>query len=410
MAIFRPAGIARDWLQDGWAYVRTVARVLRPARFSVIVFALGSVALFVDQGQEVLLAIGDPAGGGFWSKVLFFVAVTIWALNCWYGARVMLHIDFTPRGKRSDPYAIDRNDKHIKRLLKHAPRIIGAGCYAAVAATLGLAQGDFTYLVFASLVLGVLFLLFAIFRRTVLGRWMKDTSGEVRQADALIGNFMDLPVATLAAVCITFALALITFLVSIFLPAWPMDLGIDPAVILLFAIATWVPAGSYLVYTARKNQLPVLTIVFAFAVLFSFWNDNHTIRTCGENAEECVEDGSVAASVKLRPPVAEAYKAWNSRLPEQAGNPAGTRPLVVIATAGGGSRAAYWTATVLGEIHKQRPNFADHVFAISGVSGGSLGAVVYRALLNPGTPDADIGAKAQTILGCKAPVLCTTSR
>src|SRR5207237_9639901 len=50
-------------------------------------------------------------------------------------------------------------------------------------------------------------------------------------------------------------------------------------------------------------------------------------------------------------------------------------------TEGGGIRAAYWTAIVLGALQDSNPNFAPHLFAISGVSGGSLGAVVFEALL-----------------------------
>jgi hypothetical protein len=54
---------------------------------------------------------------------------------------------------------------------------------------------------------------------------------------------------------------------------------------------------------------------------------------------------------------------------------------VVVATAGGGIRAAYWTATVLGELHDCIPELDDHLFAVSGVSGGSVGATVYRNVI-----------------------------
>ena len=73
-------------------------------------------------------------------------------------------------------------------------------------------------------------------------------------------------------------------------------------------------------------------------------------------------------------------------------------PLYIVATEGGGIRAAYWTATVLGGIQDANPNFAPHLFAISGVSGGSLGAAVFSALLaepNPGL----FKEKANLILG-----------
>ncbi len=54
-------------------------------------------------------------------------------------------------------------------------------------------------------------------------------------------------------------------------------------------------------------------------------------------------------------------------------------PLIVVTTAGGGIRAALWTALVLGAAQDQQPIFAQRVFAISGVSGGALGATVFAA-------------------------------
>jgi hypothetical protein len=56
-------------------------------------------------------------------------------------------------------------------------------------------------------------------------------------------------------------------------------------------------------------------------------------------------------------------------------------PLVIVATAGGGITAAYWTASILGGLEDAYPGFHRHIFGISSVSGGSLGATVFRALL-----------------------------
>jgi heme exporter protein D len=58
-------------------------------------------------------------------------------------------------------------------------------------------------------------------------------------------------------------------------------------------------------------------------------------------------------------------------------------PMVIVATAGGGIRAAYWTATVLERIKNDLgPNgLRPYLFAISGVSGGSVGATAFDAAL-----------------------------
>jgi hypothetical protein len=61
-------------------------------------------------------------------------------------------------------------------------------------------------------------------------------------------------------------------------------------------------------------------------------------------------------------------------------NSDGKATLVVVATAGGGIRAAYWTAMALSKLN-EIPDFRRHLFAISSVSGGSLGAALFRASL-----------------------------
>src|SRR6266480_3317359 len=74
-------------------------------------------------------------------------------------------------------------------------------------------------------------------------------------------------------------------------------------------------------------------------------------------------------------------------------------PLFIVATEGGGIRAAYWTTTVLGTIQDADSSFADHVLAISGVSGGSLGAAVFDALVADAAPQGEFAKRGKAILG-----------
>ncbi len=57
-------------------------------------------------------------------------------------------------------------------------------------------------------------------------------------------------------------------------------------------------------------------------------------------------------------------------------------PVYLIAAEGGGLRAAYWSAQVLARLEDHSPEFADHVLAMSGVSGGALGLAVFSALVH----------------------------
>jgi predicted acylesterase/phospholipase RssA len=54
-------------------------------------------------------------------------------------------------------------------------------------------------------------------------------------------------------------------------------------------------------------------------------------------------------------------------------------PIFVVNADGGGVRAAWWAASILATLQDQQRAFATRVFAISGVSGGSLGAAVFAA-------------------------------
>jgi hypothetical protein len=65
--------------------------------------------------------------------------------------------------------------------------------------------------------------------------------------------------------------------------------------------------------------------------------------------------------------------------------------MVLVACRGGASRAGYWTAAAPAQLQTaaakltgkdgKRVDFGAHVFAISSVSGGSVGAVGYSAML-----------------------------
>jgi hypothetical protein len=70
-------------------------------------------------------------------------------------------------------------------------------------------------------------------------------------------------------------------------------------------------------------------------------------------------------------PAPPARKEW----------PAGIRyPVFIIAVEGGGIYAASAASVFLARLADLEPEFDDHVFAISGVSGGSIGAAIFQAL------------------------------
>lgn len=90
----------------------------------------------------------------------------------------------------------------------------------------------------------------------------------------------------------------------------------------------------------------------------------------------------------------DAFDAWvAARVPDAVDPDQPWMPLVIVAASGGGGRAAYWTELALGclfgggvalaepacTVGDGSPADYEDVFAISGISGGSVGAAMYEA-------------------------------
>ena len=105
--------------------------------------------------------------------------------------------------------------------------------------------------------------------------------------------------------------------------------------------------------------------IFLLAILFSSWNFNHQIKSETNNAK--FESSSLD----------EYFSLWIEKRNIQEGS---TYPLFIVTAEGGASRSAYWTSGVLSNIQQRDPAFINHIFAISSVSGGSLGSATFSLL------------------------------
>ena len=80
----------------------------------------------------------------------------------------------------------------------------------------------------------------------------------------------------------------------------------------------------------------------------------------------------------------EAFREWlNVRRPtiEAYRKKGRSYPVFIVAAQGGGIYAAYHSALSLARLYDRCPEFANHVFVLSGVSGGSLGSAVFAELV-----------------------------
>ena len=147
--------------------------------------------------------------------------------------------------------------------------------------------------------------------------------------------------------------------------------AVGPICVVLLWVAAAAPLAAGLSVVAARSGWPVFTLLIALALLFDLLNLN---------------ENNAVREIRGQPPtsratVEQAFRAWllsrGDRAEYGARHP---YPVFIITAEGGGLGAAYFTAAVLASLQDSCPRFAQHTFAISAVSGGSVGAAVFAAL------------------------------
>ena len=151
---------------------------------------------------------------------------------------------------------------------------------------------------------------------------------------------------------------------------WKMGAWFGTIGTMVAACVALVPFLTWLTTSDRFPRWHWLTILLGVAVLWSYYdlNDNHELRELSDRK-----------SFVTAPAFDNAFQLWLlARSPLPSDEPF---PVVFVAAEGGGIRAAYFTAQVLAAFQDRCPEFARHLFAVSGVSGGSVGAAVFTGML-----------------------------
>lgn len=394
--------------------VRDLVWVLKPTRFSLLALAVVlGVMVGSDQIQDELVAVGEDAPILYRSGI--YAALCWWAFASFYWARFVLDFDQRPVPPETGPSVVPgRQAARIGWLVKQVPRIIGTAAF--VVAFIGFLVAGLCADALAALVVGGIFCtIFMWRRRPLLNRLSARLDPRSKrwaayfaipdQPGRRLHSWRDIPANTWVFLVINALISIALLLGTIFYPVvTARQFGtID---VMLLGTASWVVAGSVLVLFGEWTRIPVLTLIAVYLLLISPLNDNHQVRPFNR----------VPAP---RLGIDDAFKRWNAAGKMHAeldGTPART-PVIVVATEGGGVRAAYWTAVLLAQLQEDLPNFRDHLFAISGVSGGSLGAAVFDQLLGIDRSAADCkpasrfaGSAAASPSGQKPPPLVECAR
>jgi hypothetical protein len=372
-----------------WNWVQCIAQILMPLRFSIItIFLVALLFSWSAPGKDLLLSLADQKKLLTLENTLFFVALFFWALCLWYWSRVMMrfvHDDFLDsKGDKSEDKEwkvglLTWFRKHIPRLMGLVPFIIMFIAFPEAEKVYSkhlsdIAHLNLSYLSWTSLGLGSLYYCIVVLRRGVILGY-KNSELVKKHYAPNYENWRDLGRTSFTILFATLSLSTVIFIVVCINPQMATLLGTGS--VLFLASASWVAFGSTMVSLGKGFKFPVIFAALIGAFTIGPCTDNHQVRTLDSVTPEMLQ-----LTWDQRPTVEEDFKEWLATRSAIFGeDKENVHPIFIVAAEGGGIRAAYWTANLLAAFQDTNPKFADHVYALSGISGGSLGAALFVNLL-----------------------------
>ncbi|HEY6518184.1 MAG TPA: hypothetical protein VIZ19_02300 [Roseiarcus sp.] len=327
----------------------------------IAAFALGvsAILLFMPQGRDLVRGVGEDGLGRV--AIAFAIGILFFAIQAWSWSRIVI----------ASNYGTDRTRWRPSWLLEWEPRVLAFLPFAAAGLALLVSFKWNAPVGLILLAIGMVFLLLVIAREPITRRLVGDT----RTAPWVQGAWV------VAGLAMAFGAMVVAIL-------WPAGIGValgGPAIV-FFGLGFIIPLITIACQLGTSLRIPVTGALLLWAVLLGMFFDNHQV---GRRALIAETGGATA-----RPTLAGAFKLWAGQQPI---GPNGKKTMVLVAVQGGASRAGYWTAVALAQLQTAaakltgtdgRPvDFGAHVFAISSVSGGSVGAVGYAAMLKTAPPN-----------------------
>ena len=359
--------------------LRFVLRVLNYTRGTLLVLAAAIGVLFASaQARDIAAGMAD--GPLSW-RACFVGSVLVLAWQVWWGARRQLNnrLAWNPeqRAYEADQFREARRvleaergtEDEARRLEAEAflgfatgfaqywPRVLAATVWLLAVLSVGLAQGMVNAWLWLLIGLGALmFTVLVCRRRPRIGGWsnpLVDDDGRERGWDAIVVGSTVLGIVDLVVSIggLAYDPPGFSFLLGSMAVAFLILAALD---FLLHLTVWWTREVGLRLYL-------ILTVAFALSAgSVRCFGDNHGLRSLGE-------------APSTRPTTEEVLASWS----EGACTVEDARPMVVVATSGGGLRASYWTTRVLTAIQAHAPSFRTQVVAISGASGGTLGGTLW---------------------------------
>ncbi|MDB9882109.1 patatin-like phospholipase family protein [Bacteroidia bacterium] len=352
--------------------------VLKSCWIILLFHLVGYVALVVmEQGKDILQSLSFTGQGLLVFHTWFALfAAGWWGWQSWRASRVILHFttfDF-----------VQFNSRYAIRAQVLIPRILGIIPLLIFAYGLVVVSGWSNPLVYVNICLALwLYVLFHL-RKDIIILFLSRNKWKLLNIPDYIKVKNEAYPAQFIwkkqGRWILFRLFVITILFSmVVLSPVRFSQLLGSASIVLYALGSWLIIATFLDFAEKRFRFPFTFTIVAMFIGFSFFNNNHKIRTL---------DKLKAPRKNINGHFANWYTA--------RANDGGTVQVYLVAGQGGGVRSAYWLAQVLGDIHQTYPEFDKHTYAYSSVSGGSLGVATYKQLLR--SRSLDLANDAHNIL------------
>jgi hypothetical protein len=183
---------------------------------------------------------------------------------------------------------------------------------------------------------------------------------------------------------IVFSLAAI-----VLIAAFPVGIGQFLGTITIFAIFIGCLAmnATGLSIWSRRVDFPIIPAMLALAAFLAWTglNDNHVLRRIDKSGRAV--SSSLPSSLGPELAAEDEFEKWFAARTDKGEFKNGQAyPVYIVAAQGGGIYAAAQAVQFLTKLQTTCERFAQHLFAISGVSGGSVGAALYAALTDEFKP------------------------
>ena len=144
----------------------------------------------------------------------------------------------------------------------------------------------------------------------------------------------------------------------------------------IFPVPVKITAILFIVLCALFVVMALLSRLWAVAAIATFLTLPGIVAWIQQSRSQPLAPYERSAS-DLR----QQFHQWLDRRGDAADYSGGKYPVFIVAAEGGGIYAASAASLFLAKVEDANPGFSQHVFAISGVSGGAIGATVFQALM-----------------------------